>query len=255
MEPPADQEEAVKAIPQERISERIAEQIVGGPAPEKIVHQERISERIAEQIVDVPVPKIESPDEAGSSLSRTSDTTSTAATAVDTTVAKSVGEARPTTIVDTTDAKSMDVLRELTSHNPLDTWAQHIQSQQLVVAVVFSCPWLYLCFCPWAGCDLALSLTCLTIHEYLFATGLEMDCSSCTLLKTNTGLSCGRFATTLGLKSKSFVHFSFALRATTFPKLYGTPLSFPPFAGPLPTGAMNPAWFLSSRENSSVASQ
>ena len=47
---------------------------------------------------------------------------------------------------------------------------------------VFSCPCLYLCFCPWAGCDLALSLTCLTIHEYLFATGLEMDCSSCTLL-------------------------------------------------------------------------
>ena len=55
---------------------------------------------------------------------------------------------------------------------------------------LFSCP----CLFPWAGCDLALSLTCLTIHECLFATGPEMDCSSCTLVYTNTELLCGRFA-------------------------------------------------------------
>ena len=61
-------EEIVEAIsvPQERISESIAEQIVDVPTPqilEEIVEaisvpQERISERIAEQIVDVHTPQI-----------------------------------------------------------------------------------------------------------------------------------------------------------------------------------------------------
>ena len=53
-------------VPLERISERIAEQIVDVPTPqilEEIVEVipvplERISERIAEQIVDVPTPQI-----------------------------------------------------------------------------------------------------------------------------------------------------------------------------------------------------
>ena len=54
------------AVPQERISERIAEQIVDVPTPQILkeiveaisVPQERISERIPEQIVDVPTPQI-----------------------------------------------------------------------------------------------------------------------------------------------------------------------------------------------------
>ena len=49
---------------------------------------------------------------------------------------------------------------------------------------------------------------------------------------------------------ESFVHFFFAPRATTLSKVVWHSIRFSPFAGPLPTGAMNPAWFLSSRENS-----
>ena len=96
---------------------------------------------------------------------------------------------------------------------------------------VFSSPCLYLCFCPCAGCDLALSLTCLTIHECLFATGPEMDCSSSTLVQTNTGLLCARFANTNCSIHPTFVvhharveirvlyDFSFALCATTLSKV------------------------------------
>ena len=107
---------------------------------------------------------------------------------------------------------------------------------------VFSCPCLYYCLGPWAGCDLALSLTCLTIHECPFATGPEMDCSSSTLVETNTGLLCARFANTncsihqtfavhhmLGLKAESFLHFTFDLCATTLSKVVWLTIKFSTF--------------------------
>ena len=119
----------------------------------------------------------------------------------------------------------------------------------LVLDVFFFSPCLYHRFCPWAGCDLALSLACLTIHECLFATGPEMDCSSCTLVLTNTGLLCARFANNNCSIHQTFVvhHARVEIRVIfplpfvplPFPKLYGTPFGFPPFTGPLPTGAMN----------------
>ena len=43
-----------------------------------------------------------------------------------------------------------------------------------------SCPYLYLYL--WAGCDLALSMTSLSIRVCLFATFSAVDCSSCTLV-------------------------------------------------------------------------
>ena len=62
--------------------------------------------------------------------------------------------------------------------------------------------------------------------------------------------------TTLGLISESFVNFSFHLWCHyPFQSCMALHEVFPPFTVRLPTGAMNPAWFLSSRENSSVASQ
>ena len=100
------------------------------------------------------------------------------------------------------------------THRPLSNF---IRRSSLVLVVVpfswmfFSCP----CLCPWAGCDLALSLTCLTIHQCLFATGPEMDCSSCTLFQTNTGfLLCGRFANTNNSIHKTFAvhHARFEIR-------------------------------------------
>ena len=57
----------MQVFPQERISERILEQIVDAPVPQiqeqvveiaKITPQERIWEIIIEQIMDVPVPQI-----------------------------------------------------------------------------------------------------------------------------------------------------------------------------------------------------
>ena len=59
--------EVVQIIPQERIQQRIVEQIVDVPVPQvveeileviKVIPQERVSERIVEQIVDVPVPQV-----------------------------------------------------------------------------------------------------------------------------------------------------------------------------------------------------
>ena len=89
-----------------------------------------------------------------------------------------------------------DNLNSLTFYTKITQRALSIfiwRSSLLLIVVPFSWMFflalaLYPCFCPWAGCDLALSRTCLTIHECLFATGLEMDCSSCTLVLTNTGL-------------------------------------------------------------------
>ena len=83
------------------------------------------------------------------------------------------------------------------------------------------CPCLYLYLCPWAGSDLVLSLTCLTIRECLFAAGsfdgllimhsclnktqgfLVADSSTPTAVSTKLSL-----LSTLGLKSESLVHFS-----------------------------------------------
>ena len=85
----------------------------------------------------------------------------------------------------------------------------------------------------------------IALHVLLFKPTLGFFVpDSPTTIAESTKLS---LFTTLGLKSESFTHFSFAPCATTLSKV-GTPLSFPPFTGPLPTGAMNPAWFLSSRE-------
>ena len=59
--------EVVRVIPQERISERINEQIVGVPVPEimeeivgvvKFVPQGRLKQHVVEQIVDVQVRQI-----------------------------------------------------------------------------------------------------------------------------------------------------------------------------------------------------
>ena len=121
---------------------------------------------------------------------------------------------------------------------------------------VFPCPCLCLYLCPWAGCDLALSLTCLTIRECLFATGPQMDCSSCTIVKPTLGFLMAESPTNYNIHQTFAVHharveirvlcavFLCASCHYPFPKLYGTPLGFPPFAEPLPQGAMKPAWVL-----------
>ena len=60
--------EVIQLVPQERIQERIVEEIIDVPVPQwieemievvKLIPQERVENRTAEQIVDVPVPQIQ----------------------------------------------------------------------------------------------------------------------------------------------------------------------------------------------------
>ena len=82
----------------ETVSELPVPQVVKENLEDVKVPQERASKRTVAQNVDATLRHVkfaESCGEAGSSWSSASDTTSTAATAVATTVAKSVGEAWP----------------------------------------------------------------------------------------------------------------------------------------------------------------
>ena len=110
-------------------------------------------------------------------------------------------------------------------------------------------------FTFWAGCDLALPLTSLSNRECLFATFPAVVCSSCTLVKNQHWASlCPirqhllqnppnfRLFTTLWVEIRVvYAMFPLPFVPLLFPKLYGTPLRCPPFTGPLPAGAMNPA--------------
>ena len=121
-----------------------------------------------------------------------------------------------------------------------------IQSGSLKIIFLLSCDSLFpdcfscSCLCL-GGCDLALSLTCLTfanvslqrvlrwiaLHVLLFKPTLGfLMADSPTPITVSTKLS---LFTTLGLKSESFVHFSSALRASTLSKIVWHSIRFSTF--------------------------
>ena len=93
---------------------------------------------------------------------------------------------------------------------------------------------------PWADCDPA---------HCLIATGPEGDC--CTLSGLNqhwafcmtpASVSPKHSLFTAQIEIQAFLCiFPLSFVSLPVPKLHGTPLGFPPFAGLSPTGAMDPA--------------
>ena len=103
---------------------------------------------------------------------------------------------------------------------------------------------------------LALSPLGLSNHEFLFATGLVVDCFLCALASTNTALLCGQFSiTTLQYPPKRLCSPRSGWNTSplcNFRLPFLFPPCFPPFSffpKPFPTGALNPAEAVSSHKN------